>query len=481
MTTALNYVDGHWLPADRARTGTSLNPATGEVAAWFVNATLDDANAALSAARHAFEYTSWAQQPRLRSDVLRNFADRLEANKDGVIDSLVTLNGKLRREAEGEVLASISELRYFSGLARNLFGRTLETEPDMHSLIDREAVGVALIIVPWNAPVTLLVRSLAPALAAGCSVVIKAAWQTAWVHHQVMECLVTDTRIPRGIVNSLIEQEVEVTEYLCRQPEVDVISFTGSTRVGKLIAQATSCNLTRLSLELGGKAPAIVLPDADIEQSVRGIVAGATVMAGQMCTAISRVLVHASIAPTVREQLAAALAQVRVGPGNHPDSTMGPLIDRANQARLLNELAMARDEAEVILEGRVPEHLPRGGAFLTPSLIALQDLNSHFIQQELFGPLLVFETFESLDEAAERANATRYGLASSIWTNDYRSARWLARRIRFGNVWVNAHNRLFAEVETGGYRESGFGRLHGVEGLNDFLETKHVYMPCNLV
>lgn len=479
MNTALNYLGGEWQAADAGRTRDAFDPATGEVAARFVNTTVAETGQAIAAARHGFEHSTWAQQPKLRSDVLRLFADRLEQNQSAIADSLVTLNGKLRREAEGEVQAGISELRYYAGLARNLFGRSLEVEPQVYSFIDREATGVAAIIVPWNAPVTLLIRSLAPALAAGCSVVIKAAWQTAWVHHQVMQCLVADTRLPAGIVNSLIEQESQATEYLCEHPDVDVISFTGSTRVGKMIAQATAKNLTRLSLELGGKAPAIVLPDADIAATVRGIVAGATVMAGQMCTAISRVLVHESIAPALREQLSTALAQVRVGPGHLADSMMGPLIDHANQARLLRELEAAREQTDAILVGGIPDDLPRGGAFFTPSLIATQDLDSHFVQNELFGPLLTFETYSSLDDAALRANATRYGLASSVWTHDYRAARQLARRLKFGNVWINTHNRLFAEIETGGYRESGLGRLHGVDGLNDFMETKHVFMPCN--
>lgn len=477
---AHNYISGQWVKGyDPALCGDSIDPANGEKAAQFVAASVPEVDHAIACARAAFETTTWAQQPKLRSDVLRLFADRLEHNKAQVVQTLVQLNGKLQREAEGEVLASISELRYYAGLARNLFGRVMEMEPHVYSHIEREAIGVAAIIVPWNAPVTLLVRSLAPALAAGCTVVIKAAHQTALVHTQVLACLVADERIPSGVINSFIEQDIVATQHLCAHPEVDVISFTGSTHVGKQIALATAKNLTRLSLELGGKAPAVVRADADLTAAVRGIVGGACVMAGQMCTAISRVLVHASVAADFSEQLRLALAQVKVGPGHQPTSAMGPLIDQRNQARLLEEVRAAATSCRVLLAGHVPEDTPRGGAFITPSLVATQDLNSHFVQDEIFGPLITLETFSSDDEAVQRANATRYGLAASVWTQDHRAARKIARSIKFGNVWVNAHNRLFAEIETGGYRQSGFGRLHGVEGLNDFMETKHVFMPCN--
>ena len=478
MKTALNYIDGIWCPASAERTGACINPATGEPAAHYVNATLPEIEAAIAGARHCFESSTWSSQPKLRSDVLRLFADRLEARKDEIVDVLVELNGKLRREAEGEVLAGISELRYYAGLARNLFGRVLEIEPQIYSMIEREAIGVAAIIVPWNAPITLLVRSLAPALAAGCAVVIKAAHQTALVHAMVVECLVQDTRLTRGLVQSFVEDGADGAKLLCAHVEVDVISFTGSTQVGKLIAGSTAKNLTRLSLELGGKAPAIVLPDTSIADAVRGIVPGACVMAGQMCTAISRVLVHESIAEGFKAALVEGLRQIRVGPGQLAASSMGALIDRRNQQRLLDEVQSARETCEVLLAGTVPQDLPRAGAFLTPSLIATQDLQSHFVQDEIFGPVITLETFSDDEDALTRANATRYGLASSIWTNDFKRARQIARRLKFGNVWINAHNRLFAEVETGGYRESGLGRLHGVDGLSDFLETKHVYMPC---
>jgi betaine-aldehyde dehydrogenase len=483
MNIAKQYIAGEWLPSTTGtpRTGESIDPARGVAAGRFYEAEVADAKACISAAREAFEGTTWKQQPRLRADVLRLFADRLEARQHEIADVLVLLNGKLRREALGEIGASISELRYYAGLARNLFGRTIEVEPGCYSLLDREAIGVAAIIVPWNAPVTLLIRSLAPALAAGCTVVIKAAHQTALVNSMVLECLVGDARVPAGVVNSYTESGSEATQALCSDPQVDVVSFTGSTAVGKAIARATSANLTRLSLELGGKAPAIVMADADMDTAVRGIVAAATTMAGQMCTAISRVLVEAPLRAAFTDRLTSALQAVKVGPGDVPDSQMGPLIDAASRQRIRQLVEQAAETCKVIHLGRVPSELPAGGAFITPSLVAQQDLKSPYIQNELFGPLIVLETFEGDAECVARANATRFGLAASVWGRDQQRGRRIARALKTGTVWLNAHNKLYAEAETGGYRESGYGRLHGVEGLNDFLETKHVYIETGAI
>ncbi len=482
MTIAQQYIDGGWLPGtERQETRRDcVDPATGEIAAHYYDASPADAKAAVAAARGAFEKDAWSRQPRLRADVLRSFADRLEANTETIADQLVAVNGKLRREAIGEIRASVSELHYYAGLARTLYGRTIEVEPGCYSWLEREAIGVAAIIVPWNAPVTLLIRSLAPALAVGCTTVIKAAHQTATVHQAVLKCLVADARVPQGVVNSLVSSRADTSEALCQHPEVDVISFTGSTRVGKLIARAASDRLTRLSLELGGKAPALVLADADVGPTVRGIVGHSLVMAGQMCSAITRVLVEARLRSHFQEQLLLALDAVRVGPGHDATSDMGPLIDVASRDRVLQLAQSAGPETDVLRLGSVPDGMPSGSAFLTPTLLAVDDLQSPYIQRELFGPLLVLETFESDDDAVRRANATPFGLAASIWGRDHERMRRLARRIKSGSVWLNSHNKLFAEAETGGYRESGVGRLHGVEGLNDFLETKHTYFETGV-
>lgn len=477
MQTAQHYINGLWTSSvsSGARLADAYNPATGEVAARYAEGGAAEAQAAIEAADRAFRTTDWRRSPRLRSQVLLDFATRLEARREELADWLVTLNGKLRREALGEINAGISELRYYAGLARHLVGHVLEVEPGCYSSMEREAAGVCAIILPWNAPVTLLIRSLGPALAAGCTVVIKPAHQTAVVNNMVIECITGDTRVPAGVINSVVESGSEVSRWLCAAPEVEVISFTGSSGVGKIIAQSTAPTLKRLSLELGGKAPAVVFPDADLDHTVAGVVAGGLVMAGQQCTAIARVLVQDSVYDVFAGRLAAALREVRVGPGNDPSSQMGCLIDRANRDRINGLLDRAQSEHRLLHRGAIPGGALAHGAFIEPSLVEVQDLASDFIQKELFGPLLVIERFSGEDEAVHRANATRYGLAASVWTRDATRSRRIAAQLRSGTVWSNAHNRLFAEAETGGYRDSGYGRLHGAEGLNDFLQTKHYY------
>jgi acyl-CoA reductase-like NAD-dependent aldehyde dehydrogenase len=481
MKTAKHYIDGAWTDAvaGSATYGVAVNPATSEPAARFAEGTAREASAAVDAAVHAFQHTAWRNSPRLRADILLAFADRLDAGKDEVVEWLVTVNGKLRREALGETMTAISELRYYAGLARNMFGRIMEVEPGCYSSLDREPAGVAAIIVPWNAPVTLLVRSLAPALAAGCTVVIKPAHQTSIANNLVLECLVNDERLPRGVVNSVIESGAAVSKFLCESAGVDVISFTGSTHVGKMIAQSSANTLKRLSLELGGKAPALVFEDSDIDKSIRGIVQGGLIMAGQQCTAIARVLVSHAIYDEFSERLIWALRNVRVGPGSAPDSNMGPLIDQRNRDRIAGLVDQAAETERLLLRGSVPGGALARGAFIAPSLAAVEDLASPFIQNELFGPLLVLERFADEQDAVARANATRYSLASSVWTRDAARARRVAARMKFGTVWCNSHNKLFPEAETGGYGDSGYGKLHGVEGLNDFMVTKHVYFETN--
>lgn len=475
MSAARHWIGGQWI-ADGALFD-SVNPADDAVLGQAHVGSAALLARAAAEARRVFFGTTWSQAPRLRAQVLFEFADRMEAQKVALADLIVAENGKLRAEATGEVMGSISETRYYAGLARTIRGTMQEMMPGQLSLFHREAAGVAAIIVPWNAPVTLLIRSLTPALAAGCTCVLKPAAQTPLVHAMVLECLAACPSLPPGVVNSVNENGVEVGKAMVASPDIDVISFTGSSATGKAIMAGAAPTLKKVGLELGGKAPAVICVDADLDQVVRELVPGALMMAGQICVAAARFLVDARIARDFEARITAAFAAVRVGPGADPSSQMGSLIDRVNLKRIEGLIEQAADEGEVILRGAALNR----GAFLTPTLFRIADVASPLVQQELFGPIVSIETFDGEAEAIHKANATAYGLAASVFTRDAHRALRLSRAIRAGTVWINSHLRLLAEAETGGYGQSGLGRLHGPEGLNDFLETKHIYMEQGLV
>lgn len=479
LPTALNYLNGQWV--DGEATAESLNPADGGVLGRYSPGSRALADQAAAIARETFERSAWAASPRLRAQVLYELADRLEAIKDELADLVVAENGKLKREAVGEMIGSISETRYYAGLARTVLGRTLETAPGNFSMMNREPAGVAAIIVPWNAPVTLLIRSLGPALAAGCAVIIKPAPQTPLIHFRVMQCLHDCPSLPKGVVNSVNENGIAVGEALVASDDIDVISFTGSSRTGKRIMAGAAPTLKRLSLELGGKAPAVVFDDADLDQACRELTTGALMMAGQICIAAARFLVHKSVEKAFTRRIGAAFEAVRVGPGADPASGMGSLIDSDNQVRICRRIEQAGDEGDLVLKGRVPDGLLSRGAFVTPTLFRIDNVRSELVQEELFGPIVSIEPFEDEADAVAKANATQYGLAASVFSRDVNRVMRVSRAIRAGTVWLNCHGRLFAEGETGGYRHSGLGRLHGVEGLNDFLETKHVYLEAGSI
>lgn len=471
---ARHWIAGRWLDSLGGEIAESTNPSTGESLGLFADAQLADGEAAIAAARECFEMSGWAHQPRLRSQVLLQFADKLEAAKADIATALSQENGKLIGEATHEVAAAVSEARYYAGLARNIFGRVTEVDQGQYSMLAREPMGVAGIIVPWNAPITLLVRSLAPAIAAGCTSVTKAAPQTALVNAKVFQLLADVDGIPPGAINLVAETGSDVSKLLVESPEVDVISYTGSTHVGKLIMAAGATTLKRMNLELGGSAPCIVFGDADLDATVAGITRAAMAHTGQVCVAASRVLAEKSIAADLESRLAERLSGLELGIADRSESQLGPLIDEPSRDRIAGLVAASRDVGEVVLEGAAPGGNLASGSFISPSLVHVEDSDSEFLQQEIFGPLLTVDTFADEDDAVEKANNTRFGLAASVWSSDQQRGLRLANRIKSGTVWLNAHMKLHAEIETGGYRESGLGRLHGVEGLDEFLQTKHI-------
>jgi acyl-CoA reductase-like NAD-dependent aldehyde dehydrogenase len=475
MTVAAHWIGSDWLTAGVSDACDSISPADGTLVGKVPHGGRSEAIAAIEAAKTAFQQTAWSRSPRLRAEVLFEAADRIDAEAPRIADLLSRETGKLWKVARLELASTVSELRYYAGLVRAISGRVIEMEPGVYSLLLREPAGVAGIIVPWNAPGILLVRSLAPALAAGCSVVVKPALQSSLFHTEIMACLREVSGLPAGIVNSFCEVGSDGARELVRSADVDVVSFTGSSAVGKTIMAEAAATLKRLNLELGGKAPAIIFEDCDLDAIAPRIAAGAMILCGQQCTAINRILVHESMLDKEKPVFADALRAMKVGRIDRDETQIGPLINAPSRERIERLVEEASSVGRVVLQGRRPEGELAAGSFLTPTLLDVEALDTPFIQEEFFGPVVNIEPFADEVDAVRRANATRYGLSASVWTRDLGRAHRVARAVKTGTVWINEHNRLLPEVETGGRGDSGIGRLHGVEGLNEFLETKHVF------
>ncbi len=473
-------IDGQWRNA--AVTGRSINPADSSTIGSYADGGTADAQAAIAAARRAFERPDWSQAPRLRQQVMLQWADALERKADELARLLTLENGKVLAQSRGEIGGAISEIRYYAGLSRFIPGHVFEVAPGEYSTLLKEPAGVAGLIIPWNAPVVLLIRALTPALAAGCTVVIKPAPQSALITAAVIAELHAVATLPKGVVNLVSESGHEIAQALVTSPEVDVISFTGSNATGQRIMAAAAPTMKKLSLELGGKSCCVVFDDCDIERIAPQLAAAATIISGQQCTAARRVLVHASRYDEMKSALTRALRAMVVAPGDTAGAQIGPLIDPASRDRVDAQIERAIAEAdEVLLRGGRPGGALASGSFLTPTLVAHRDTNAFFVQEEIFGPLLVLEKFEDEREAVTRANHSEYGLSASVWTQEGARALRVARALRNGTVWINDHNKLFAEAETGGYRRSGLGRLHGADALIDFVEIKHIYQNVGVI
>ncbi|HEX8531697.1 MAG TPA: aldehyde dehydrogenase family protein, partial [Cytophagales bacterium] len=414
---ACHWIDGAWHDSGPERE--SFNPATGEVIGHYTDGGAEEAQAAIAAARRAFDQTDWSRQRERRARVLNEMADRLEARQEEFITLLTREHGKIRADATFEVTLSIPKLRYYAALALADYGRSAEVRPGTYSFTLRQPIGVAGIIVPWNAPLVLLIRSLAPALAAGCTAVVKAAAQTAQTSHLFFELLSEVKSLPRGVVNGFIESGNAGAPLLVSSPDVNAISYTGSTKVGKLIMEAGAKTLKRMGLELGGKTPMIVFEDADLERAIPTMAKALTIFAGQFCMTGSRLLVHRARLAEVRERMARLLENVVLGPGDDPASQMGPLIDKANVARVDGIVEAAAQYGRVIVRGGPVADGPLArGAFYRPSLVEVDDPQAPLVQEEVFGPVMTLEAFDDEAGAIRLANVTRYGLAAAIWTRD---------------------------------------------------------------
>jgi len=478
---ARHWIDGAWLESKRV--ADSYNPATGQLLGRFTDGGDAEARAAVGAARRAFEATDWGRDRALRSRALLELADLFDAHAPELAVMLTRENGKTLAQATGEVRAPAAILRHNAAQALTDVGTAAEVAPGQYFSSLAEPVGVVAIIVPWNAPVALFIRSLGPALAAGNTIAAKLPGQTALTNALIAEIVSQARSLPVGVVNMFTESGNTGAPFFIESADVDMVSFTGSIEVGRLIAAAGAKTLKRMNLELGGKTPMIVFDDAALASTVPILAAGVTTFAGQNCMAGSRILVQRGIADKVREPLGKRLSDVVVGPGEEKNTQMGPLIDTAAVARVDRIVENSASYAKAIVRGGPVTDGPlASGAFYRPSLIEVEDLDAPIIQQEIFGPVATFEVFDDEKDAIHRANATEFGLAAGVFTRDVDRARRVSRQVNAGTVWTNTWFAINNGFEEGGYKQSGLGRLRGASGLADFQEIKtyvHLVPPAS--
>jgi len=474
---AQHWINGEWITS--TATATSLNPADGGEVGTFYDGGRDEAQSAIAAARTAFDTTTWARDRVGRSRILSEIAQRLEARAHELATRLTQENGKRYIESAVEVATAVGALRHGAAQALLDAGAAAEVAPGMYFSTLPEPIGVAGIIVPWNAPVALLARSLAPALAAGCTTVVKLPAQTA-ITNAMIATLISETSIPAGVVNVFTESGSDGGVLLVDSPDVDVISYTGSTTTGRIIAARAALTLKRLTLELGGKTPMVVFDDADLDMAVSILIVALTTFSGQFCMTGSRILVQKGIADELRERLRQALSDLDVGPGDDPNSQMGPLIDRASVQRVDTLVDEAAAYAKTVVRGGPVTDGPlAAGAFYRPSLLEVERTDVPLVQQEVFGPVATFEIFDDENDAVHKANATEFGLAAAVFTKDLSRGRRISRLIKAGTVWTNVWGVVNDRFEEGGFKQSGIGRLRGDLGLAAFQEIKTYVQIAN--
>ncbi len=480
---AQSFVDrgsfGHCIGGDWTRADATLDtrdPATGDVIAQIGRGTPADIDRAVAAARAALPGWS-ATLPLARAKILWRIADLIETNIDELAELETLDQGKpLFVGRWAEIPGAANQFRYFGGLAQAIEGATIPTSigyappgKAIHAYTIREPVGVVGAIVPWNSPLVLTAMKLAPALAAGCTVVLKPAEDTSLTAVRLVE-LMHEAGLPPGVVNLVTGYGHEAGAALAAHRDVDKIAFTGSTATGRAILDAAKGNLKKVSLELGGKSPVIVCADADLDAAIPGVANAIFFNGGQVCIAGSRVYAHASIFDRLVEGVAAYASGLKAGHGLSPDTTLGPLVSAKHAARVAGfvERAVA-GKATLIGSGATAN-----GAFVSPTVITDVTGDMEIVREEVFGPVLVAQRFDDLAAVVTQANDSDYGLAAGIWTESLSTAHRMAAAIRAGTVWINSHAMYDASLPIGGMKQSGWGRDSGREALDAYLETKTV-------
>ncbi|MGC9311327.1 MAG: betaine-aldehyde dehydrogenase [Sediminispirochaetaceae bacterium] len=472
------YIDGNWTESVSGGKREILYPCTGEVITEVAEGDAEDARLAVIAARRAFDEGPWPETPAAeRGRLIEELADKVEENREELarLESLDT--GKTVEESRWDMDDIAGIFRYFGQLADKEGGEIIQSPvPNTTSRLVREPIGVAAQISPWNYPLLQASWKIAPALAAGCTIVMKPSEITPFTTIRITE-LAEEVGFPKGVINLVLGAGNTVGTEMTVNTGVDMVSFTGGIATGKKILKAASDTVKKVSLELGGKNPNIIFADAEFDTALDFALNGVFFHAGQICSAGSRILVETSIHDRFVEALKERIAGIRLGDAFDPGTRMGPLISAEHRDKVESYIELAREEgAQIVLGGGRPENPPHsGGFYFEPTLITGVHNSMRLAKEEIFGPVITVESFDSEAQAVEWANDTIYGLSAGVWTADQSRAERVSSALRAGTVWINDFNVYFVQAPWGGYKQSGLGRELGKIGLEEYTEVKHIY------